>query len=170
MNIVVHVGDILDHPADVLICTANPWLNMSGGVDGAVVARCGPIIQSELRDYLVSAGKPAVPAGTVVTTSAGSLPFRYIVHAVAIDPFYDTSIDLVRATMWNALECAASLDAASVVTPALGTGYGRLPMESFARALADVKPEHDFTVQDLTVILRRDEDARIVKTRLYEGS
>jgi len=33
MDIQVKVGDVLDEQADVLICTANPWLNMSGGVN-----------------------------------------------------------------------------------------------------------------------------------------
>ena len=37
MNVVVTVGDVLDAAADVLISTANPWLNMSGGVNGAIL-------------------------------------------------------------------------------------------------------------------------------------
>ena len=36
MNVVVTVGDVLDASADVLISTANPWLSMSGGVNGAI--------------------------------------------------------------------------------------------------------------------------------------
>ena len=39
MNVVVTVGDVLDAAADVLISTANPWLNMSGGVNGAIRER-----------------------------------------------------------------------------------------------------------------------------------
>ncbi|SMP73136.1 hypothetical protein SAMN06265222_11630 [Neorhodopirellula lusitana] len=36
MNVVVTVGDVLDASADVLFSTANPWINMSGGVNGAI--------------------------------------------------------------------------------------------------------------------------------------
>ena len=36
MKIDVVVGDVLRTPADVLVSTANPWLNLSGGVNGAV--------------------------------------------------------------------------------------------------------------------------------------
>lgn len=32
MQIQIKVGDVLQCAADVLISTANPWLNMSGGV------------------------------------------------------------------------------------------------------------------------------------------
>ena len=39
MNVVVTVGDVLDAAADVLISTANPWLNMSGGANGAICER-----------------------------------------------------------------------------------------------------------------------------------
>ena len=74
MNVVVTVGDVLDAAADVLISTANPWLNMSGGVNGAICER-EPAIQFELRDHLESVGESAIPACSVVRTSAGNLPF-----------------------------------------------------------------------------------------------
>src|SRR5437763_11221519 len=45
-------GDILDEPADVLICSANPFLTLSGGVGGALLLRYGPSLQSELNEYL----------------------------------------------------------------------------------------------------------------------
>jgi len=88
MNIVATVGDVLNAPADVLISTANPWLNMSGGVNGAIRER-EPSVQSELRAHLESIGKSAISAGSVVRTSAGTLSFSHIIDAVAIDPFYD---------------------------------------------------------------------------------
>jgi len=36
MEIEIKTGDVLDEHADVLIATANPQLNMSGGVSGAI--------------------------------------------------------------------------------------------------------------------------------------
>ena len=95
MNVVVTVGDVLDAAADVLISIANPWLNMPGGVNGAICER-EPAIQFELRDHLESVGESAIPACSVVRTSAGNLPFSHIIHAVAIDPFYDSSPQIVR--------------------------------------------------------------------------
>ncbi|QDV27576.1 macro domain-containing protein [Aureliella helgolandensis] len=118
MNVVLTIGDVLDASADVLICTANPWLNMSGGINGAIRERCDEI-QAELRTHLDSIMQSAVPAGTVVRTSAGSLPFSHIIHAVAIDPFYDSSHQLVAATLTAAFELACSLGARSVSLPTL---------------------------------------------------
>ena len=44
MNVSVGVGDVLDASADVLISTANPWLNMSGGVNGAIRQRFARLV------------------------------------------------------------------------------------------------------------------------------
>ncbi|WP_246112754.1 macro domain-containing protein [Allorhodopirellula solitaria] len=48
MHIRIEVGNVLKKSADVLISTANPWLNLSGGVDGAILSAVGPAIQDEL--------------------------------------------------------------------------------------------------------------------------
>jgi O-acetyl-ADP-ribose deacetylase (regulator of RNase III) len=45
-------GDILDVPADVLICCANVYLTLSGGVGGAFQLRYGPSMQLALFKYL----------------------------------------------------------------------------------------------------------------------
>ena len=136
MNVVVTVGDVLDAAADVLVSTANPWLNMSGGVNGAIRER-DPEIQSELRAHLESICESAIPAASVVRTSAGSLPFSHIIHAVAIDPFYDSSHQMVSDTLSATFNLAVSLGAKSVVMPTLATGYGPMTIAAFARAFAD---------------------------------
>lgn len=38
-------GDILDEPADVLVCSANVFQNLSGGVGGAILLRYGDAVQ-----------------------------------------------------------------------------------------------------------------------------
>jgi O-acetyl-ADP-ribose deacetylase (regulator of RNase III) len=163
MNINVKVGDVLDHSADVLISTANPWLNLSGGVNGAILARAGEGIQHELRDYLASISRPAVTAGTVVRTSAGCLPFDHILHAVAIDPFYDSSVELVRQTLENALDMAAGLHARTIAMPTLATGYGPLSIADFAEALAHVAIVSRPGVEVLTVVVRSNEKAETLR-------
>ena len=113
MQVEIKVGDVLQCPADVLISTANPWLNLSGGVNGAILAAVGPVIQDELHAYLKERGLSAVSAGTVVRSGAGGLPFQFILHAVAIDPFYDSSVDLVRQTLRTALAIAVASGASA---------------------------------------------------------
>ena len=165
MDIEVRVGDVLNHSADVLISTANPWLNMSGGVNGAILAHGREAVQQELRDYLASTGEKAVPAGTAVRTSAGNLPFAHIIHAVAIGPFYDSSVELVRTTLTAALGLAASLGARSISTPTLATGYGPLTIDSFARALREVVADR-LPFDRITVVVRTREKAEAINAVL----
>ena len=123
MQINTIVGDVLEARADVLISTANPWLNLSGGVNGAILTQAGQTIQDELHAHLIQQNASAVPAGSVVQSKAGVLPFRFILHAVAIDPFYDSSIELVRRTVETAFEMAVHRDARTISMPTLATGY-----------------------------------------------
>lgn len=168
MNVVVTVGDVLDVAADVLISTANPWLNMSGGVNGAIHER-EPSIQSELRAHLQSLGQSAIPAASVVRTSAGALPFSHIIHAVAIDPFYDSSHQIVANTLSAAFELAVALGAESVAMPTLATGYGPMTIEAFARAFAD-SVVNRFPIDTVTIVVRSEEHTGVINSVLAAGS
>lgn len=164
MNVSVVVGDVLECSADVLISTANPWLNMSGGVNGAI-SQCCPEIQSELWAHLASTGKSAIPAGSVVRTSAGSLPFTHIIHAIAIDPFYDSSMELVCKTLVAAFELARSLNARSISLPTLATGYGPMSITEFARAFSNSGVDGS-GLDDVTIVVRNQEDAETITSVL----
>ncbi|WP_372726120.1 macro domain-containing protein [Novipirellula sp.] len=154
MQINIQVGDVLRVPADGLISTANPWLNLSGGVNGAILSAVGPTIQQELHSYLKRHGISAVPAGSVVQSNAGDLPFDYILHAVAIDPFYDSSIALVRQTVFAALDMAIKAGAKTISTPTLATGYGPLSIADFGTAVAPLLGEPRFDGLSLTIVVR----------------
>src|SRR5947207_971697 len=100
MKVEILAGNILDVPADVLIATANPWLQMTGGVNLKIILRpLGERVFEELQRHLPASGQRWVEPGTVVRTGPGSLPVRHILHAVAIDPSYDSSVDLVADTV-----------------------------------------------------------------------
>src|SRR6516165_5422463 len=136
MKIEILVGNVLDVPADVLISTANPSLQMTGGVNLAIILRPqGEHVYEELQRYLRSTGKRYADPGTVVCTGPASLPVKYILHAVSITPSYDSSIELVTQTIVRALTQARELHAKIVTIPALATGFGPLLMEEFATAL-----------------------------------
>lgn len=167
MKVKVEVGDVLESRADVLISTANPWLNMSGGVNGAIRMRC-PEIQTELREWQQANGRAAVPAGTVVPTSAGSLPFDRIVHAVAIDPFYDTSAEIVARTLTAAFDLARTLHAKTIALPTLATGYGPMTVGEFTRAMDTVNVSN-FAFESVTVVVRSMENAEIVRSILADS-
>jgi O-acetyl-ADP-ribose deacetylase (regulator of RNase III) len=52
MKIIIKVGDVLSEPADVLISTANPWLNLSGGVNGAIREAVVPVLKKSSLENL----------------------------------------------------------------------------------------------------------------------
>jgi uncharacterized protein (TIGR02996 family) len=87
MRWAVKHGDVLDEPADVLVCSANVWLNLSGGVGGEVLLRHGPQMQLELHHYLADRGLRSVGQGEVVPCGPCGTPFKAVLHAVAVDCF-----------------------------------------------------------------------------------
>ena len=164
MNVEVVIGDVLETPADVLISTANPWLNMSGGVNGAIASRC-PEIQEELHHWLESNYKTSLPAGSAVKTSAGNLPFSHIVHAVAIDPFYDSSLELVSKALLAAFGIVAELNATTVSMPTLATGFGPLSPDEFALAFRkSVMDRHK--LERVSVVVQSGEAEELVRKTL----
>jgi O-acetyl-ADP-ribose deacetylase (regulator of RNase III) len=164
MTLTILVGDVLDVPADVLIATANPWLQMTGGVNLAIILRPrGEHVHEELQRYLPTTLPRIVAPGTVVRTGPGSLPVKHILHAVAIDPSYDSSVELVARTIIAALTQARELGAKVVSIPALATGFGPLTMEDFATALKQATA-HDWTpIEALKVVLRNEDHADAVR-------
>ena len=129
-------GNILEERVDVLVCSANVFLNLSGGVGGEILLRCGPTAQEELHQWLKERGRRFVQPGEVVTASPHGLPFKAILHAVAIDAFYHTTPDVLKAVVDKSIRTAASLEAGTVALTALATGFGRLSMHQFAEAVS----------------------------------
>lgn len=159
MKVAIKIGDVLNESADVLVSTANPWLNLSGGVNGAIREAVGPALQTELHGLLKQRGISAVPAGTVVRSNAYTLPFKHILHSVAIDPFYDSSTDLVRATFEKALDMALELQALTVSSPTLATGYGPMSVSDFGSAVAPVLKKSSLENLTLNLVVRHADHA-----------
>jgi O-acetyl-ADP-ribose deacetylase (regulator of RNase III) len=164
MQIEVFAGDVLEVPADVLISTANPWLQMTGGVNLAIILRPkSELVHEELQNYLRSTGKRWVDPGTIVCTGPGSLPVKHILHAVSIDPSYESSVELVAQTIKTALSRAKELNAKVASMPALATGFGPLSMEEFGTALA-MAAGGDWSIDTLKVVLKHEEDVEKLKS------
>lgn len=138
MQWVLSVGDLLDVRADVLVCSANVHLNLSGGVGGAFALKYGHAMQEALHGYLAGQGLHFVRRGSVIAMPPCGSPYRAVLHAVAIDAAYATSPEIITAVLAESLRLAASLDARSVALTAVGTGYGRLSLSQFAKALDPV--------------------------------
>lgn len=134
----IYHGDILDVSADILVCSANVYLTLSGGVGGAFLLRYGPAMQEALQQYLVGRGVRHVERGEVVAMPPCGSPYRAVLHAVAVDGAYGSSPDVVVAVVLESMRRAAALSARSVALAAVATGYGRLSMVQFAQGLGGV--------------------------------
>jgi len=161
VKVIITHGDILAVPAEVLICSANIGLRLSGGVGGAIRIKFGNAvadgIQAELDHYLQSRGIAHANQGDVIPTSGGGSPFRTILHAIAVDGIYDSSVPIVRKTVGTALSLAK---ANRVALTALATGYGHLSIKQFGQAIASLFREEYPPVNTVTICVRHESDAQ----------
>ncbi|MFG0240373.1 MAG: macro domain-containing protein [Gimesia chilikensis] len=147
-------GDILDQPAEGLVCSGNVYLNMSGGVNGALLVRGGEALQRQLHQYLRNEGLKFVPPGFVMEIGPEPFVFRSIVYSVAIDGWYDSNIALAAETLTGALSIIESRGCTSVNIPALATGYGKLSKQDFGVALRRVLSAREWGFELVNVVER----------------
>ena len=131
---IVH-ADLLGIHADGLICSANPNLNLSRGVGGAILLRYGPAMQDFLHNYLRERQLKHVPPGSVVLAPSCGSSFQAVAHAVAIDAFYEANAALILQSYRSALAVLANAGCQSIAAACLGCGYGRCPEEEFLKSI-----------------------------------
>jgi O-acetyl-ADP-ribose deacetylase (regulator of RNase III) len=149
-------GDITLVRADAIVNAANAALAGGGGVDGAIHRAGGPSILEACRAI------GSCPTGSAVITTAGRLPARYVIHAVA--PRYSgTPADarLLRGAYDASLELARQRGLASIAFPSLGTGAYRYPVAEAAPIALGAVAEHlrgKTSLQEVAFILFSDAD------------
>lgn len=144
-------GDVLDIPADGLLRSANPQLNLSGGVGGALLLRYGPAMQEYLHEHLRDRQLKHVPPGSAVLTPGFGSPFQAIAHAVAIDAFYETNAERILQTYRQAFGALAGAGCKSVAAACLGCGYGRCPEAEFLKSIRSLIANPPANVDDITL-------------------
>jgi O-acetyl-ADP-ribose deacetylase (regulator of RNase III) len=134
MRIDLVQGDITAERVDVIVNAANSSLLGGGGVDGAIHRRGGPAILAECRALRAARYGRGLPIGQAVSTTAGDLPARWVVHTVG--PVWSADEDrsaLLRSCYANSLAVADDLGAASVAFPLISSGVYRWPVEDAVR-------------------------------------
>jgi O-acetyl-ADP-ribose deacetylase (regulator of RNase III) len=126
-RIEVEEADITKLEVDAIANAANTQLRHGGGVAGAIVRAGGRAIQDE-SDRLAPIG-----LGEAVSTSAGELPSRWVIHAATMELGGPTSAEIIRAATQSTLAEADELGATSLALVAFGTGVGGFPLAEAAR-------------------------------------
>lgn len=137
MHVEVVQGDITAEQVDAIVNAANEQLAPGGGVCGAIHAAGGPSIESECRRI------GHCPTGGAVATGAGSLPARFVIHAVG--PVWQggdrSEPELLASAYRCALDEAARIGARSVAFPAISTGIYGYPLEEATRVAVEAVRE-----------------------------
>lgn len=149
-------GNVIDEPADVLICSANTSLNLSGGVGADLLGRYGTKMQNELHRILAARTPHVARQGEVFAYSGTELPYKAVLHAVAIDGWYHSTPGAVREIIGKAFRMAMDFDAQKVVLAALATGYGDLSLTGFADAIRPFLDQEFSPIKEVCICLMED--------------
>ena len=157
-------GDLTQEPVDAIVNAANAHLAHGGGVAGLISARGGPKVDEESRAWVRQHGP--VAHDSPAYTTAGNLPFRYILHAVGPVWGEGGEDEKLAAAVRGSLARADELGLVSIALPAISTGIFGFPRDRAARVI--LKAIEDYfsaqsgrTLKLVRVVLRDPETAQI---------
>ncbi|MBX7220212.1 MAG: macro domain-containing protein [Blastocatellia bacterium] len=138
-SIQVVQGDLLNQPVEAIVNAWNRnlipwWLLVPQGVSGAIKKRAGYQPFQELARF------GPIPLGQAVLTSAGTLPFRGIIHVAGINLLWRASETSIRDSVRNAMGIVAEAGFTSVAFPLIGSGSGGFSPQQ-AKALMQAELE-----------------------------
>ena len=118
-------GDITLEQVDAIVNAANRQLLHSGSLAGVISRKAGPDVQKESTEWVSKHGP--VTHHEPAYTSAGSLPCRYVIHAVG--PVWGSGDEDAKlgAAINGSLQLAEKLKLTSIAVPAISTGIFRFP-------------------------------------------
>lgn len=123
MIVTVVTGDLLSQDTDVIVNAWNRnlfpwWMLLPQGVSGAIKRRGGTAPFREL------SGKGLIPLGQAVLTTAGTLPFKGIIHVAGINLLWRASERSIRDSVRNTAVLAEHHRFSSMAFPLIGSGSG----------------------------------------------
>ncbi len=125
-------NSIIEEKVDAIVNPANEHLSHGGGVAGLIARAGGRDIQKE------SYEKAPVRTGSATYTTAGKLPYKYVVHTVG--PIYgggaNREEELLASAVRSALQVASKLELKSLSLPAISTGIFGYPLEPAIKTIA----------------------------------
>lgn len=152
MKIEFKNSDAFEVEADCLLSSGNVQLNMSGGVNGALLGKYGAGLQRELHGYLEQNAIKQVEPGFIYRFEQNIPPYHMVLYAVGVDVWYHSSRQLVREVFHQALTQSSQSGLKTMASVAIATGYGNLSLGDFIMALKDLP---DFAEMDSLYICER---------------
>jgi O-acetyl-ADP-ribose deacetylase (regulator of RNase III) len=153
-RITLALGDITKQQVDAIVNAANATLLGGGGVDGAIHRAGGPSILAECRELRRTRFPEGLPVGEAVSTTAGDLPARWVIHTVG--PVHSPSEDrsaLLASCHTASLRVADELGAGTVAFPAISTGVFGYPLEEAAPVAVGAIRASETNVDEVRFVL-----------------
>jgi O-acetyl-ADP-ribose deacetylase (regulator of RNase III) len=153
-NIALLEGDITKQAADAIVNAANGTLLGGGGVDGAIHRAGGPSILAACEEIRRTTHPDGLPTGMAVSTTAGDLPARWVIHTVG--PIYGHEADpagLLASCHAESLRVADALGARTVAFPAISTGAFGYPIDEAAEVSVAAIRGADTRVEEVRFVL-----------------
>lgn len=126
-------NSLIEEKVEVIVNPANRQLAHGGGVAGLIARAGGPTIQRESNE------KSPVETGHATYTTAGNLPYKYIIHTVG--PVYrggtGSEAELLFGAVTSALQLANTLRLKSLALPAISTGIFGYPLPEAIRVISN---------------------------------
>ncbi|MFN4245801.1 MAG: O-acetyl-ADP-ribose deacetylase [Brevinematia bacterium] len=142
--VLVKVGDITDEEVDAIVNAANPSLMGGGGVDGAIHRKGGPSILEECKKIRQSIYPDGLPVGKAVSTNAGNLKAKYVIHTVGPVWFGGNNSEekLLQDAYVNSIKLAEELGCQTIAFPSISTGAYGYPKEEAAKVVYRVLKDY----------------------------
>jgi O-acetyl-ADP-ribose deacetylase (regulator of RNase III) len=155
----VHVryAEITRVPADAFVSSDDVHLSGASGLSRAIHAAAGKPLVAELRKFELPR-----PVGSVLVTSGGDLPAKYVLHAITISydeqPYFET---LVPRVVSRGLDICAALEVETLAMPMLNAGIINAPIATMltvlSRSAACYLARNDSPLRQITLAVYDDE-------------
>jgi O-acetyl-ADP-ribose deacetylase (regulator of RNase III) len=167
MKITLIKGDITTVKVDAIVNAANTSLLGGGGVDGAIHRAGGKEILDECVKIRNKQGGCKV--GEAVSTTAGNLPSKYVIHTVG--PVWNGDKEEKKMVLANCykscLTIAENQNLKSIAFPNISTGIYHFPKDKAAEiAIETVKSFQFNSIEEVVFVCFDDENYDLYKTIL----
>ena len=148
-------GDITTEEVDAIVNAANAHLQHGAGVAGAISRKGGPVIQKDSAAWVSEHGP--VTHNEPAWTSAGTLPAKFVIHAVG--PIWGEGDEekKLRAAISGSLKRADELKCTSISLPAISTGIFGFPIDRAAvvimESVRDYFSQHASGIRTVRLVL-----------------
>jgi len=156
-------GDIADQTSDAVVNAANNHLWMGAGVAGAIKRKGGIAIEQE------AMSKGPIEIGTAVSTTAGALKAKRVIHAAVMGQDLHTDAAAIKKATLSSLNVAEEEGLTSIALPAFGTGVGGFSLFHCASLMIETAIEFlikAVKVREIRFVLFDDEAREIFEKEL----